>query len=135
MKLQKCICHSHGDFLVPGGAGLTIQNVTNIIIEGVHIHNIISTGPARVMSSVTHVGERGVADGDAISIYAASNIWIDHCYLSNAADGLIDAILGSTSITISNNYFANHDKVGSFLTNFNALPLALNCFTYLETAI
>ena len=114
-------------FFVSGGAGLTIQDVTNIIIEGVHIHDIISTGPARVMSSVTHVGDRGVADGDAISIYTASNIWIDHCYLSNAADGLIDAILGSTSITISNNYFANHDKVTSSRTNFGTAQCTATC--------
>jgi len=63
------------------------------------------------MSSAAHVGERGRADGDAISIFTGNNIWIDHCFLAKAADGLIDAIRGSTLITISNNYFMNHDKV------------------------
>lgn len=36
---------------------------------------------------------------------------MDHCSLSNCHDGLIDAIHGSTAITISNNYFTHHDKV------------------------
>jgi pectate lyase len=61
------------------------------------------------MSSESHVGQRGRADGDAISIFTANNIWIDHCSLAKAADGLIDAIRGSTLISISNNYM-NHDK-------------------------
>lgn len=96
---------------IAGGAGLTLQYVSNVIIHGIHLHDIKSTGPARIMSSVVHVGDRGVADGDAISIFTAKNIWVDHCSLANAADGLIDAIRGSTAITISNNFFSNHDKV------------------------
>ncbi|PIN17800.1 Pectate lyase [Handroanthus impetiginosus] len=51
------------------------------------------------------------SDGEGISIFGGTNIWIDHCSFSNCADGLIDAIHGSTSITISNNYFTHHDKV------------------------
>jgi pectate lyase len=62
------------------------------------------------MSSESHVGQGGRADGDAISIFTPNNIWIDHCSLAKAADGLIDAIRGSTLIAISNNYFMNHDK-------------------------
>ncbi|CAM6013057.1 unnamed protein product [Sphagnum balticum] len=96
---------------ITGGAGLTLQYVNHIIIHNIYIHDIVATGPARVMSSAAHVGERGRADGDAISIFTGNNIWIDHCFLAKAADGLIDAIRGSTLITISNNYFMNHDKV------------------------
>jgi allantoicase len=35
----------------------------------------------------------------------------DHCSLSNRADDLIDAIMGSMAITMSNNYFTHHNKV------------------------
>ncbi|KAM1531354.1 hypothetical protein PS2_005467 [Malus domestica] len=61
--------------------------------------------------SPTHVGWRGKSDGDGISLFGARKIWIDHCSLSFCTDGLIDAIMGSTGITISNNYFAHHDEV------------------------
>ncbi|KAK1262693.1 putative pectate lyase 13 [Acorus gramineus] len=48
---------------------------------------------------------------DGISIYVGTDIWIDHVSLSHCADGLIDAIMGSTGITISNSYFSHHDEV------------------------
>ncbi|KAG0561885.1 hypothetical protein KC19_9G100500 [Ceratodon purpureus] len=102
------------DVHITGGAGLTLQYISNVIIHGIHIHDIKVTGPARVMSNTTHVGDRGVTDGDAINIYTATQIWIDHCSFANAADGLIDAIHGSSMITISNNLFSNHDKVMLF---------------------
>ncbi|XP_057860122.2 putative pectate lyase 11 [Cryptomeria japonica] len=35
----------------------------------------------------------------------------DKISLSSYADGLIDTIMGSTAITISNNFFTHHDKV------------------------
>ncbi|KAE8668783.1 putative pectate lyase 10 [Hibiscus syriacus] len=93
------------------GACITIQFVTNIIIHGLHIHDCKPTGNAMVRSSPSHYGWRTMADGDGISIFGASHIWIDHNSLSNCADGLIDAIMGSTAITISNNYFTHHNEV------------------------
>lgn len=63
------------------------------------------------MTSAAHTGNRGKCDGDAISIFASKNIWIDHCYLAKAADGLIDVIRDSTDVSITNNYFTKHDKV------------------------
>lgn len=96
---------------IAGGACITAQFVTNIIIHGIHIHDCKRTGPAEVRSSPDHFGQRGVADGDAISIFGGTDIWVDHNYLSNSADGLVDVIEGSTRVTISNNYFTNHDKV------------------------
>jgi pectate lyase len=48
---------------------------------------------------------------DAIKINQDSHhIWIDHCYLSNYEDGLLDITRGSSYITISWNHFKNHDK-------------------------
>ncbi|CAJ2670299.1 unnamed protein product [Trifolium pratense] len=93
------------------GACITIQFITNVIIHGVHIHDCKPTGNAMVRSSPSHFGWRTMADGDAISIFGSSHIWIDHNSLSNCADGLVDAIMGSTAITISNNYFTHHNEV------------------------
>lgn len=39
------------------------------------------------------------------------DLWIDHCSLSHCKDGLIDAVMGSTAITISNNWFSHHNEV------------------------
>ncbi|XP_010933171.1 probable pectate lyase 8 isoform X1 [Elaeis guineensis] len=96
---------------IANGACITIQFVTNIIIHGLHIHDCKPTGNAMVRSSPSHYGWRTMADGDGVSIFGSSHIWVDHCSLSNCADGLIDAIMGSTAITISNNYFTHHNKV------------------------
>ncbi|XP_039016502.1 probable pectate lyase 16 [Hibiscus syriacus] len=79
------------------GPCITIHGVTDVIIHGISIHDC-------------KPGTAG-SDGDAISIYSSSNVWIDHCYLSSSTDGLIDVIHASTDVTISNNYFAEHDKV------------------------
>ncbi|EOA13438.1 hypothetical protein CARUB_v10026482mg [Capsella rubella] len=96
---------------IANGACLTIQFVTNIIIHGIHIHDCKPTGNAMVRSSPSHYGWRTMADGDGISIFGSSHIWIDHNSLSNCADGLIDAVMASTAITISNNYFTHHNEV------------------------
>lgn len=93
------------------GACITIQFITNVIIHGVHIHDCKPTGNAMVRSSPSHFGWRTMADGDGISIFGSSHIWIDHNSLSNCADGLVDAIMGSTAITVSNNYFTHHNEV------------------------
>ncbi|XP_023634861.1 putative pectate lyase 14 isoform X2 [Capsella rubella] len=95
---------------IAGGACITIQYVTNIIIHGINIHDCKRTGNAMVRSSESHYGWRTMADGDGISIFGSSHIWIDHNSLSNCADGLIDAIMGSTAITISNNYMTHHNE-------------------------
>lgn len=96
---------------VTGGGCITLQYVNHVIIHNIHVSHCVPTGNTLVRSSPDHVGWRGRSDGDGISIFAASNIWIDHCSLSYCADGLIDAIMGSTAITISNNYFSHHDEV------------------------
>ncbi|GMH20416.1 hypothetical protein Nepgr_022257 [Nepenthes gracilis] len=96
---------------IANGACITIQYITNVIIHGLNIHDCKPTGNAMVRSSPSHYGWRTMADGDAISIFGATHIWIDHNSLANCADGLIDAVMGSTAITISNNYFTHHNEV------------------------
>lgn len=50
-------------------------------------------------------------DGDAISVIQSRKVWIDHNTLYKCADGLIDITHGSTDVTVSNNWFRNHDMV------------------------
>ncbi|CAN8277471.1 unnamed protein product [Cochlearia groenlandica] len=96
---------------IAGGPCITIQYVTNIIIHGLNIHDCKQGGNAYVRDSQEHFGYRTISDGDGVSIFGGSHVWVDHCSLSNCNDGLIDAIRGSTAITISNNYMTHHNKV------------------------
>jgi len=96
------------------GAGITIQFVQNVIIHGLHIHDIVSGSGGLVRDSIDHYGMRTQSDGDGISIYGSSNIWIDHISLSRCYDGLIDVIQGSTAITISNVHMSHHNEVFLF---------------------
>ncbi|KAM3265974.1 hypothetical protein P3L10_002968 [Capsicum annuum] len=93
------------------GAGLTIQFVHNVIIHNIRIHHIISTSGGMIRDTVNHIGIRTVSDGDGISIFGSNHIWIDHCTLSQCTDGLIDAIMASTAITISNRKLNHHNDV------------------------
>jgi len=96
---------------IANGPCITVQYVHNIIIHGIHVHDCKPAGNAMVRDSPTHYGWRTICDGDGISIFGGSHIWVDHVSLSNCADGLIDAIMGSTAITISNNHFTHHNEV------------------------
>ncbi|KAK7365085.1 hypothetical protein VNO80_13886 [Phaseolus coccineus] len=96
------------------GGGLTMQFVNNIIIHGIRIKNIVPKEGGMIRDSYNHIGQRTRSDGDAISIFGGSNIWIDHVSLSNSADGLIDVIQGSTAITISNCHMTRHNDVMLF---------------------
>ncbi|KFK39766.1 hypothetical protein AALP_AA3G285000 [Arabis alpina] len=88
---------------------LIMNSFKTIDGRGVNVH--IAGGACLTIHSESHYGWRTMADGDGISIFGSSHIWIDHCSLSNCADGLIDAIMGSTAITISNNYLTHHNEV------------------------
>ncbi|CAN6460496.1 unnamed protein product [Victoria cruziana] len=111
MNSYKTIDGRGANVHIANGACITVQFVTNIIIHGIHIHDCKATGNAMVRSSPRHYGWRTMADGDGVSIFGSSHIWVDHCSISSCADGLIDAVVASTAITISNNYFTHHDKV------------------------
>ncbi|XAR65156.1 Pectate lyase [Bertholletia excelsa] len=102
---------------IANGAGITIQFAENVIIHGLHIHDILPGRGGFVRDSVDHFGWRTRSDGDGISLFGASNIWIDHVSMSNCTDGLIDAIMGSTAITISNGHYTHHNEVMLFGAN------------------
>ncbi|RAL51654.1 hypothetical protein DM860_010372 [Cuscuta australis] len=96
---------------ITGGGCITLQYISNVIIHNIHVHDCYESGETNVRSSPTHYGWRTKSDGDGISIFGARDIWIDHCSLWRCKDGLIDAVMGSTGITISNNHFSNHNEV------------------------
>ncbi|CAB4311341.1 unnamed protein product [Prunus armeniaca] len=96
------------------GAQISLQFVKNVIITNLHIHNNKPGNGGLIRDSINHFGQRTRSDGDGISMYGATNVWIDHVSLSNCADGLIDAIQGSTAITISNCHLTNHNDVMLF---------------------
>ncbi|GAB2289605.1 hypothetical protein Dimus_023914 [Dionaea muscipula] len=96
---------------IQGGAGFTLQFVKNIIIHGLHIHDIQQGPGGMIRDSMQHFGLRTNSDGDGVSIIGSSNIWIDHLSMRNCYDGLIDAVMASTAITISNCNFRDHNEV------------------------
>ncbi|XP_073309995.1 probable pectate lyase 12 [Primulina huaijiensis] len=107
---------------ITGGGCITLQYINNVIIHNIHIHHCYQSGETNVRSSPTHYGWRTLSDGDGISIFGSRDIWIDHCRLSNCKDGLIDAVMGSTAITISNNIFSHHNEVMLLGHSDNYLP-------------
>lgn len=111
MNSYKTIDGRGANVHIANGPCITVQYVHHIIIHGIHIHDCKPAGNAMVRDSPSHYGWRTISDGDGVSIFGGSNIWVDHCSLSNCADGLVDAIKGSTAITISNNYMTHHNKV------------------------
>ncbi|KAG6538873.1 hypothetical protein ZIOFF_004025 [Zingiber officinale] len=99
---------------IANGAGITIQYVHNVILHSLHIQDITQGNGGLIRDSETHYGLRTRSDGDGISIFGSTNIWVDHVSMSNCGDGLIDAIMGSTAITISNSHFTQHNDVMLF---------------------
>ncbi|KAF5726803.1 pectate lyase [Tripterygium wilfordii] len=114
MTSDKTIDARGANVHIAHGAGLTLQFIKNVIIHGLHIHDIVSGNGGLIADSVDHYGIRTQSDGDAISIFGSSHIWIDHISMSNGKDGLVDIIQGSTAITISNCHMTDHNEVMLF---------------------
>ncbi|KAL4317931.1 hypothetical protein GQ457_18G025490 [Hibiscus cannabinus] len=96
------------------GAGISIHFASNIIIHNLRIHDTISGYGGMIRDAENHYGVRTESDGDGISIFGATNVWIDHLSMYRCFDGLIDVIQGSTAITISNCHFTDHNDVMLF---------------------
>ncbi|CAI0549362.1 unnamed protein product [Linum tenue] len=99
---------------IANGCQLTLQFVDNVIIHGLHVHDTQPCSGGMIRSSEDHFGFRTRSDGDGVSLFGATNIWIDHLSMSNCADGLIDVIMKSTAVTISNCHFTRHNDVMLF---------------------
>lgn len=99
---------------IANGGGITVQFAHNVIIHGLHVHDVKHTMGGMMRDSPTHMGPRTKADGDGISLFGATDVWIDHISMSNCEDGLIDVVQSSTGVTISNCHFTNHNDVMLF---------------------
>jgi pectate lyase len=111
MTSDKTIDGRGTEIVIANGAGITIQYITNVIIHGIKIFDIVVGSGGMIRDAENHYGLRTMSDGDRISIFGSSNVWIDHVSMRNCRDGLIDAIIGSTGITISNSHFTYHNEV------------------------
>ena len=96
---------------ITGTSQITIQTVNNVIVHGLYIHDIKPSGPAMVRASPTKLVHRSVSDGDGLHIWGSHDVWVDHCYLARATDGLLDVTRTSTDVTVTNCFFEQHDKV------------------------
>lgn len=112
---------------IKDGAGITLQFVNNVIIHGIRIKKVKAMEGGMIRDSFDHLGLRSRSDGDAISIFGSSNIWIDHISLSDCEDGLVDVIQGSTAITISNCHMTKHNDVMINLHLFSSFHIYINC--------
>ncbi|KAK1304993.1 putative pectate lyase 2 [Acorus calamus] len=99
------------DVHIAYGACLLLKGVNNVIIHGLQIHHCRSQPAGQVMGPGRKIVDFGGLDGDAIRLVGSSKIWIDHNTLYQSEDGLLDVTRKSTGVTISNNWFRDHDKV------------------------
>ncbi|XP_076937664.1 pectate lyase 2-like [Bidens hawaiensis] len=114
------------------GTGLTLYNVKNVIIHGIHIHDVKEAPGGMIKNSDGPPGMRQKTDGDGICVTGSTQIWIDHCSFSKGVDGLIDVTLRSTGVTISNSKFTQHHKVinkQNIYLNYFVNSQKVFCFT------
>nr|XP_027085775.1 putative pectate lyase 2 [Coffea arabica] len=98
---------------IGNGPCLRINDVEHVIVHGINFRKCLRGIPGLVRIDPDHLlntSSNGVPDGDGIRILSSSHVWIDHCHFSNCADGLLDISHKSTAVTVSNNYFTQHDK-------------------------
>ncbi|KAF0917187.1 hypothetical protein E2562_016978 [Oryza meyeriana var. granulata] len=100
-----------------GDAGITVQFSYNVIITNLHVRDVKHSDGGVVRDSPTHVGPRTRANGDGISLFGATNVWVDHISMSMCEDGLVDVVQGSTGVTISSCHLTNHNDVMLFGAN------------------
>ncbi|KAH8666594.1 family 1 polysaccharide lyase [Xylariales sp. PMI_506] len=81
------------------GIGLTINGQSNVIVRNMKISKVLADY------------------GDAITIQASNNVWVDHCDVSSDLshdkdyyDGLIDITHACDYVTVSNTYYHDHWK-------------------------
>ncbi|WOL13351.1 hypothetical protein Cni_G22121 [Canna indica] len=99
------------DVHIAHGAGFLLYEVRNVIIHGLKFHHCRAQPAGPVMDPRGELTSMGGVDGDAIRLVASSKVWIDHNTLYSCEDGLLDVTRSSTAITVSNNWFKDHDKV------------------------
>lgn len=83
-----------------GVAGLHLYDVSNVIIEGLTLHDFGDV--ARTIDN---------DPSDAIDVQRSSRVWIDHNTLSHTGDKLISVEDGGRGVTLSWNHFADQQQV------------------------
>jgi pectate lyase len=73
--------------------GISIRGQANAFVENVIVANLN-------VSAAT-----SLVDGDGIQIHHAHHVWIDHCALHDAPNGLLDIVHGSDFVTVSSSIF------------------------------
>ena len=111
-----------------GMSGLLIQDVSNVVIENLTLHDFGDT-------SLT--GENN--PDDAVTIGRASRVWIDHSSFSQAGDKLIAAGGGVEGMTLTWNHFFDQVQtvqIGSISTAGNdvnsSVTMAYNHFDHVN---
>ena len=83
-----------------GTDGLVLKGVSNIIVANMLLHDF---------GDVAKTSRNDKPD--AIHIERSSNVWVDHCDLSEAGDKLVAVANGSTDVTVSWNHFHDQQQV------------------------
>ncbi|MBA0746551.1 hypothetical protein Gogos_009059 [Gossypium gossypioides] len=81
------------------GPSITVQFAKNVIIHGLQIHHINLAKDGKINDDENHHGLWGASDGDGVSRFGATNVWLDHLSLHHCAGGLID-------VTVALNHFS-----------------------------
>lgn len=99
------------------GVGLTINGQSNVIVRNLKISKVLAD------------------NGDAITIQASKNVWVDHVDLSSDLDhdkdyydGLVDVTHASEWVTISNSYIHDHVSLSVCLLRERETPPPPLCF-------
>lgn len=73
--------------------GIAISGTADVFIENV------------IVANLNVVAATSLVDGDGIQLQYAHHVWIEHCALRDAPDGLLDIVHGSDFVTVSNTLF------------------------------
>jgi pectate lyase len=58
-----------------------------------------------IIANLNIAAETSAVEGDGIQVHSAHHVWVDHCALRDAADGLLDIVHGSDFVTVSHSRF------------------------------
>jgi pectate lyase len=99
LRLGRVVFASHKTLRGVGPAprlegGLRIRGLVDDFVQNVIIQNL------QIDASFSEV------NGDGVQIHYAHHVWIDHCEISDAADGNLDIVHGSDFVTVSWNRFS-----------------------------
>jgi pectate lyase len=84
------------------GGGLRLPEVSNVVIRNLTFRDSYIPGDWD--------GKSEDNDNDGIRIDTSDHIWIDHCEFARLGDGMVDVRKDSTEVTLSWNYFHDHNK-------------------------